>query len=312
MTNRKLFDKLAGEENQFLSSQFLAPVLRGHPVRVRISGAVVSLKVAEPRNFEGWGVFRPLSHTRARFVREPNLGERKQYLRAFRPIRLILCRKENQTWLGLPFGQYPGVIPGGLLPLAMPQEVQNFDVVISRFDGVTFWFEEVDENHDSRHGIYLRESLATLLEPEKIELPGLTQAERDAYLLAYAPALAADQESKRDKDEERLKSVLERAGAVYQSYVDRGDTYTVEYLVGNDRIRSTVKKEDLGVVSAGICLSGGDSAQDLGTLVPTIMEGQRRRQIVRVGEGQNLTEERYRDMYGDGHRAQENDDWDNY
>src|SRR5260370_91265 len=79
----------------------------------------------------------------------------------------------------------------------------------------------------------------------------------DAYLMAYGSAIAADLEARRDNQEERIKAALGKAGARYQSYIERGDTYTVEYLVGRERHRSVVKKNNLEVQSAGICLSGG-------------------------------------------------------
>ena len=52
-----LFDKLANEENKVFSSHILSPVLKGMPIRVRIANIVMTLPVAEPRNFQGWGVF---------------------------------------------------------------------------------------------------------------------------------------------------------------------------------------------------------------------------------------------------------------
>src|SRR5688572_5836719 len=49
-------DRLARAEDAFLAQQFLAPVLRGRGVRVRVAGVVCALDV-EPPDFEGWGVF---------------------------------------------------------------------------------------------------------------------------------------------------------------------------------------------------------------------------------------------------------------
>ena len=81
--------------------------------------------------------------------------------------------------------------------------------------------EQIDSRANPRTAIYLRESLLKLLDPVKLEFSGLTQEERDAYLMAYSPALAADEELRRDKNEDRIKDALKRAGAKYQSYIDR-------------------------------------------------------------------------------------------
>ena len=53
-------DRLAREEDAFARAEFLAPVLRGAGVGVRIAGVRCRLAVS-PADFEGWGVFRASS-----------------------------------------------------------------------------------------------------------------------------------------------------------------------------------------------------------------------------------------------------------
>jgi hypothetical protein len=50
-------DRLAKAEESFVGSEFLAPVLRGAGVGVRIGEVRCRLKVS-PADFEGWGVFK--------------------------------------------------------------------------------------------------------------------------------------------------------------------------------------------------------------------------------------------------------------
>jgi hypothetical protein len=297
-----LFDKLAGDEEKFLSSLFLAPVLRHRPVRIRIAGVVLSLKVNR-KHYEGWAVCRPESFNVASFVRDASMEERHTYLNLFRPRRLVLCHKEGRVWFGVPAGNEQG-----LYPVALTREVQPFDTVVARYDGATLWFDDQDQRANPRTAPYLREALAELKEPDKLELPGLTRPERDAYSLAYGTALAADKEAKRDREGERVKEAVERAGGTFRGYVDRGEVFTVEYLVNGSPHRSTVRRHDLGVESAGICLSGADRAYDLQSLVAVVSEGERNRRIVRVGEGGIMTQEGYQNMYGGGAREDE-DDW---
>ena len=58
-------DRLARAEDAFLRQEFLAPVVKGAGVAVRIAGVICRLKV-EPNDFDGFGVFRPASHVRFR------------------------------------------------------------------------------------------------------------------------------------------------------------------------------------------------------------------------------------------------------
>ena len=237
----------------------------------------------------------------ARFNREPTMSERQAYLDLFPVLRLILCRRQNEQWLGIPANQADTRFRvSGLVPVQLPEEVQIFEVVQTRFDGKACWFDSTDQGHSPRTAVYLRESLTKLLEPDKLALSGLTQEEKDAYLMAYGPALEADIEAKKDKQEERIKLALFKAGARYQSYIERGNTYTVEYQVDGQRHRSVLNKDTLAVESAGICLSGGDRNFDLQSLVGVIREGYRRRRIVRVGNN-----------YGDHNYGPEDeqDDW---
>jgi CYTH domain-containing protein len=293
MGNNTNFEKLAKAEEAFFQSEFICPVLRNKPVRIRIAGVIVNLTV---KNHQGWGVFRPNSYKSAIFVRNPTLAERNQYLELFPVLRLILCRRINDQWFGIPANHADTrFIIKGLAPINLVEEVQLFEVIQTRFDGMNCWFDALDNRHPSKNSVYLRDSLNALLEPAKLTIPGLTQEEKDAYLMAYGPALAADIELRKDQKEERIKAALGRAGAQYRSYIERGNTFTIEYAVGRENHRSVVDKNSLAVQSAGICLSGGDRAFDLQSLVGVIREGQRRRAIVRVGDNQYNGDDDYDD-----------------
>lgn len=295
--NNDVFDKLAAEENAFFSSQLFSPVLKGKPIRVQIAGIITTLEVVKPKNFEGWGVFTPVNYKTVRFVREPNMVEKEQYFRLFPSLKLILCRNNN-GWQGIPAHQADTRFKiAGLAPIQLIREVQLFDTVKCRFDGNNIWFEQLDSRANPRTAVYLRECLQKLLNPKDLDFPGLTLEERDAYLMAYGPALAADAELRRDKNEDRIKDALKRAGANYQSYIERADTFTIEYTVDGNRHRSVVKKDNLAVESAGICLAGTDRNFDLQSLVGVIRQGHNRGAIVRVGDnrwGENgYTQEAY-------------------
>ncbi len=278
-----LFNKLAAAENEFFQSQLFSPVIKGSPIRVRIANIVTSLHVAQPKNFVGWGVFRPITYKTVKFIREPNMAEKQEYFKLFPALRLILCSNNDGGWFGVNGHKADKRFNiTGLVPVQLATEVQMFDAVKVRYDGANIWFEQIDQRANPRTAIYLRESLQKLLDPAKLEFSGLTQEEKEAYWAAYLPALAADEEARRDKNEDRIKDALKRAGAQYKSYIERGNTYTVEYTVDGRQHRSVVNKDTLAVESAGICLAGTDRNFDLQSLVGVIREGERGHRIVRV------------------------------
>jgi hypothetical protein len=302
MKNRRfnsVFEKLAAQEESFFASDFFSPVVRGKPIRVKLSGVVMNLNVTRPKNFEGWGVFRPLSPKTARFVREPTMTERRNYLDLFPVLRLIVCAREDEQWFGIPSNSADTRFKvSGLVPIRLAQEIQMFETVQTRFDGANCWFDQSDPAASLRNATVLRDALAQETDVAKVIASGLSKEEKQAY----ATALIRELENKKDRNEEHIKLAIERAGAEYRSYVDRGDSYTVEYVVEGENHRSVVKKDTLEVQSAGICLSGYDRNFDLQSLVGVIREGINRRRIVRVGEndyGYNRHEPGTYDEYDD-------------
>ena len=298
---RDVLKRLAAEEQAFLGREFLAPALRGGRVRVRIAGAVCTIRT-RPKEFEGWGVFQPASFSEARLVRRASLAERRRYLELFCMVRLIICRRRGDRWLGC--AAHAGdrrIRLEGLAPVALAEEVQPFDVVQARYDGTQFWFDALDPRHDPARAAYLRSALGELVPPAGLSRPGLTAEERAAYELNYwqqvqpepeqAPVQApgrnpahrrrssrqlpaAARPDALDPVGHRLRESLSHAGAQLIDYLERGDSYRVTYSVAGQRFTSAVAKGDLTVQSAGICLEGMDRNFDLTSLVGVLREGQ--------------------------------------
>lgn len=273
---------MARAEGAFLEVEFLAPAVGGRGVGVRIAGVRCALKV-RPASFHGWGVFRPTSHDSAMLVRNASAGERQRYLSLFPAARLVVCSRQRA-------GVVTGVMADataarigadGQVELLLADEVEPFDTAVARFDGTQFWFDRPDARADPAAAAHLRRALSEMTEPAKVDRPSLTAAHRRAYAVAYvarATALAADA---RRLGELRLQSALAHAGATLRDYADAGDSYRVTFLVDGRRHTSVIRKGDLSVRSAGICLSGQDANFDLGSLVGVLREGEASGQIVR-------------------------------
>jgi len=274
-----LLTKLAAQEQKFFASDFLSPVIQGKNIRVLLSGVVVNLKIIEPKKFEGWGIFRPINSTTAKFLREPNLSERNSYLELFPSLRLIVAYRHDNVFFGIPanLGDSRFKI-NGTVPINLAHEVQLFDTVITRFDGENCWFDRIDSSSNLKNSMVLRDALAQEVDIAKITSSGLTKEEKQAYVIAFI----RDIENKKDRNEERIKDAIQKAGGEYRSYLERDNHYTIEYVVDGQTHKSVVKKDTLEIHSAGICLSGGDRAFDLQSLVGVIREGINHHSINRV------------------------------
>ena len=272
---RDLIDRLAAAEERFRAGEFLAPAVAGGVVAVRVAGVVC--RFAAPKRFRGWGVFRP-DGRRARLVRPATLAERQRYLDLFPRRPMILVRPDGPDWVGWPAHQADSRFgPPRLVPVRLAEDVQPFDRVDARFDGVQAWFDQSDGRGDPAAAAYLRDALCEMTPPDMVSRPRLTAEDRSAYRAAFE----ARREALRDKTEDRLRDALGHAGAELRGYVERDDGYRVEFAVGGTRHVSVVSKADLTVQLAGICLDGADRHFDLASLVGVLRQAD---DVLRIGD----------------------------
>jgi hypothetical protein len=317
----ELLDRFAAKEEAFLRKEFLSPSLRGGTVRVRIGGVVCKIGI-QPGDFEGWGVFQPTSFKQAHLVREATLMERKQYLELFPRVHLLMCRRAGTGWLGCAanLGDQRFRIQG-LVPVRLSRDVQQFDTIVSRYDGSCFWFDEIDMRRDPAAAACLRSALSDVLSPEKLERRGLTAEERAAYEVNYWGTMYPDlnqiikerrnsldarrspigqsgeasrpQAETVDPIRERLRNSLSHAGAELLEYLERSDSFRVTYDIGGQKYTSSVDKRDFSVQVAGICLEDKDRQFDLTSLVGVLREGERGHQIYRMNGDPSQEEDYY-------------------
>jgi hypothetical protein len=265
--------RLARAEARFLAAEFLAPVVCGRGVSVSIANVRCTLH-ATPADFRGWGVFRPISHASAWLVRDASADERRRYLELFPEVRVILLARVGAGVTAIVANdsdcRFDIAEP---IVVQFADECDIFDTVVARFDGSQFWFDEVDARADPSAADYLRRELMKMTDPARIARRELTAAHRAAYAIHYDRRMNNIRLDQRRRDESRLKSSLAQAGASLRDFADAGDSYRVAYVVDGARHVSVVRKNDLTVLSAGICLSGEDRAFDLNSLVGVLREG---------------------------------------
>lgn len=271
---RKLIRQIASAEAQLLASQFLAPCVKGGKVCTRVAGMVYTF-TPKPRRFEGWGIFQPADEQTAMLLEEADLPQISAYLQHFSSVRLWLAyRLQNQTWLAYPVNsadvcqRFKIVKP---MPVHLVTEGIAFEQIVARWNGNSCWFEEIDRRADPAIAQSLQSGLKQLIPVEKLHFPGITPEMRSLYELVTQRTEGFIQPQ---RDEKRLEQALKLGGGELRYFQDRGDYWTVDWMSADGTHHtSAIAKDDLTVVSSGICLSGRDRDFDLQSLVG-VMEHQ--------------------------------------
>ncbi|MEG4322970.1 MULTISPECIES: hypothetical protein [unclassified Microcoleus] len=268
---RKILSQLGAKEGQLLNTQFLAPCVRRGKVRTRIAGMIYTFQ-PQPSNFEGWAIFAPINEKIATVVDEPNLPQMAEYLQLLVPIRLQLARiLQGQTWLAYPVNESDAKQRTGVAkPVAvhLVTEGSLFDTVVARWDGDSFWFEEIDRRADPLLPEQLKAALKKLILPQDVRFKGMTPEMRVVYELV---ARNIKDFNPKVRDEQRLQRALKMGGGELRDFSARQDYWLVEWTSGSgEHHSSAIAKNDLTVMSAGICLSGLDKDFDLQSLVGVV------------------------------------------
>lgn len=272
-----IFDKLEAEEKLIFTQRFLSPVVYGSKVKIRANGVNVFFSV-RPKGFHGWGIFQPVSANEAALIEYPTLEQKQEYLSLF-PECVLMVTDQEKSLASLLIDDGRFKITGSV-PVLFPENLQLFDAIKVRFDGVNMWYDS-HFNHFSTLMIdRLRDSINVNIKPENLEKhSGLTKAILGCYNIVYQ----RQQELLKSSKEYQVKNAVERAGGKFAAYKEIGNRYSVEYFIDGQRHTSLVNKDTLRVESAGICLNGTDSNFDLQSLISVVREGHNTHRIVRVG-----------------------------
>jgi len=266
-----LINRLGGAEAALHGQEFMAPLLRDGRARLRLRGLVYELRVTAARS--GWWCCRIRDARHAEVVMAAMPWQRGDYLALWPALRLVLLEPlRTGTWLALPFNpadahQRFGF--AGPLPVNLVEGGQPFERIIGRVEGSTIWYDDVDHRADLSTAEALRATLAA--EQEAPNVAGLGAGEQAAYTLLLQQAIDQHVNSVAARTERRLRHALEIGGAQLLGYELTDEELRVTW-ERNGRRSVTLVGTDLGVVSAGICLSGEDARFDLTSIVGVIQD----------------------------------------
>ncbi|MDJ0557205.1 MAG: hypothetical protein QNJ68_22725 [Microcoleaceae cyanobacterium MO_207.B10] len=271
---RKLINKLATQESELTNIQFLAPCVKNGSVKTRVAGMIYTFE-SQPKKFAGWGIFQPINEKIAKFIEEPSLPQLEEYFQLLKPLRLFLaCQLKEQTWLAYPTNESDAKQRFGFAkPVAVHLVTDGamFEQIIARFDGASWWFEDVDRRADPLAAEELREAFKNIIPPNKVRFKGITPEMKTTYDLVAGAKEEFMKQMQQQRDEKRLREALAMGGGELQNFRDRSGYWQVEWVTGDgERHTSAIDKNDLTVVSAGICLSEGDRHFDLQSLVGVV------------------------------------------
>ncbi len=266
-----LINRLGHAESALQEQEFIAPLLRDGRARLRLRGLIYELCVIDAR--PGWWCCRIRDARHAEVVMEAMPWQRGDYLTLWPALRLVLLEPlHTGSWLALPFNPadaYQRFSIAGPLLVNLVEGGQPFERIIGRVDGSTIWYDDIDQRASLSTSESLRAALAA--EQETPGVAGLGAGEQVAYTLLLQQAIEQRVNSVAARTERRLRHALEIGGAQLLGYELTDEGLRVRW--ERDGQRSvTLVGTDLGVVSAGICLSGEDNHFDLASIVGVIQD----------------------------------------
>ena len=265
-----LMAELAQQEQALQTQTFLAPCLPGGKVRTRIAGMIYTFD-PEPKDREGWGLFQARTPSTATWLETAAPYQVDEYLHLLRPLRLHLClRLQGRTWLAYPMNESDACQRLGAcrpLPVHLVDQGTALETVIAGWDGTAFWFQDLDRRADPQLAEYLRQQLNAGTALEQLRYPGLSPEQRSSYSLALGGLNAYHRQRRQRSDQARLQAALKLGGGQLDDFQDQGEYWLVSWRTGDGKQHnSAIAKNDLTVISAGICLDGEDRHFDLQSL----------------------------------------------
>lgn len=286
MAARDLIEKFAAKEKAAISQQIFAPYTPASKYAyIKIDRLTYRFRIVG-QNGSGFGVFAPIDATCAKYTGEADVAQVRGYFDVLPSLPIILSYQTEQGWVGYPVNQQSARSSLGLISEVIVRNVtdcQRFDNIVARFDGIHFWYDDVFSGSDPVKSESMRECFsgghAEAMKTKIGLIKGITPEDKTAFDLAIISWI----QFKKLSTETRLKEVLCAGGGKLGSYVLRGANIEVKWVApSGSNYTTVVNKESLDVVSAGICLSGGDQKFHLKDMPFIVQVGEDRGLIYRT------------------------------
>ncbi len=265
MDARDLLKKVVDKEREFRQQDFLAPYTeRSKTAVIKMDKVNYKFRIVGFKD-SGFGVFHPIDPSCARFIKPALFEDVRAYLEILPKIHLILAYETEEGWVSYPMSRHSAAQSLGLQSEVIVRNVsdcERFDVVVVRYDGLHFWYDEPFASADLQQAEEMREcfncdesTTPAQMRSSLSYVKGLSPEQQHSFDLALQSWVTF----KNLTAEDRLRESLLSGGGKLKSYVVRGKQLDVKWTTDSGReYRSILNKESLDVVSAGICLSGGD------------------------------------------------------
>lgn len=266
-----LLVKVSAKERELRQREFFSPYTPDSKFAVvKMVGTNYKFRILGA-NGSGFGVFCPTDPTCARFVKEADLLQSQSYLSLWPKVYLILVCNTDLGWCAFPFNLSSAKAQLGLeqeVIVRNVSDVERFDVVVARYDGMRFWYEEPFAGADPVKAAALRDCY---INRKMKKIAGITPEERKSFDMS----LSALQMVQRLTTEGRIKETLATAGSSLEEYVIRGRNIEISWQAQSGAVHnSLIDAKTFDVVSAGICVNDGDRKFHLRDLPGIVKKGE--------------------------------------
>ena len=283
---RGLLDNMIAAESSGFDQEILAPLLSGGRIRARVAGLVTTWR-PEQEDFEGWGVFQPISETHARLVREADYSQVVDYLKLLPRFRLRLAfQLDGPHWIARPRNDsdiFQRLGRTGSFHVHLVQHAARFDAVEAAWDGASMWYVGPDFTDDPMRADDMRKAFLQQTDLHGIRVPGMTPEDHRVVNMADVRATVTNQwmvnyersfrkpNQRNQTYEQRVQAALATGDGQLIGVIERRHDLLVHWSTGSgEEHRSVVDKRDMTVISSGICLAGRDRHFDLQSLVGVV------------------------------------------
>jgi hypothetical protein len=262
--SREVLERLLSKEKKTAGRMVLAPVAGGRKACFNIDNLLYECLLE--KQFKGWGIFELRGNGRAMLVREAEAWEKERYAENFTPLTLVLFHRDSSgIWWARDMRRRQ------FIPVHLVEGLLQFDVITAVFDGSQCWFVHYDPRCDGRRAEHFRKALEGQVNTAGLRMQEVTAQEEELYRMALAVKRGME-----EKDREACANSVEKALRAGEGHlmecveVDKG--YRITWRAGGGRTLTTLIDGKLSVISAGLCLAGGDRAQDLTSLASLLSD----------------------------------------